>query len=150
MPRSTFSSFITAPEIYATVDMGNPFLNRTVDGFLKIGTVTNCVAASRVAVEEAYQCVRKGSISKRKFEDALKRMCKEGVYWGTVTGVYVGVEHNIERISGTRNWKNAMLGGAITGLLISAASNNGKDKIIKDTITAGAVATAIEFINHLT
>ncbi|KAJ8505781.1 hypothetical protein OPV22_006667 [Ensete ventricosum] len=89
-----------------------------------------------------------GSISKRKFEDALKRMCKEGVYWGTVTAVYVGVEHNMERISGTRNWKNAMLGGAITGLLISAASNNGKDKIIKDTITAGAVATAIELINH--
>lgn len=46
--------------------------------------------------------------------------------------------------------KNAMLGGAITGFLISAASNNGKDKIIKDTITAGAVATAIEFIKHLT
>lgn len=46
--------------------------------------------------------------------------------------------------------KNAMLGGAITGFLISAASNNGTDKIIKDTITAGAVATAIEFINLLT
>ncbi|RRT39542.1 hypothetical protein B296_00048616 [Ensete ventricosum] len=60
MPKSTFSGFITSPLISDTVDMGNPFLNRTVDGFLKIGTVTNYVAASRVAVEEAYQCVRRG------------------------------------------------------------------------------------------
>ncbi|KAJ8505780.1 hypothetical protein OPV22_006666 [Ensete ventricosum] len=58
MPKSTFSGFITSPLISDTVDMGNPFLNRTVDGFLKIGTV----AASRVAVEEAYQCVRRGKL----------------------------------------------------------------------------------------
>lgn len=46
--------------------------------------------------------------------------------------------------------KNATLGGAISGLLISAASNNGRDKVIKDAITAGAVATAAEFINYFT
>ncbi len=46
--------------------------------------------------------------------------------------------------------KNAMIGGALSGALISAASNNHKDKIIKDAITGGAVATAVEFINYLT
>ena len=46
--------------------------------------------------------------------------------------------------------KNAMIGGALSGVLISGASNNHKDKIIKDAITAGAVATAVEFINYLT
>ncbi|XP_042469525.1 outer envelope pore protein 16, chloroplastic-like [Zingiber officinale] len=146
MPRNVFSGSISSPRIDVAIDMGNPFLNRTVDGFLKIGTV----AASRVAAEETFHFVHKGSISKGKIEDALKRMCKEGAYWGTVAGVYVGVEYGMERARGTKDWKNAMLGGALTGLLISAVSNNNRDKVFKDAITAGAVATAAEFINYLT
>lgn len=43
-----------------------------------------------------------------------------------------------------------MLGGALTGLLISVTSNNNKEKVFKDAIMAGAVATAAEFINYLT
>lgn len=43
-----------------------------------------------------------------------------------------------------------MIGGALTGLLISAAGNNNRDKVFKDAITAGAIATAAEFINYLT
>lgn len=46
--------------------------------------------------------------------------------------------------------KNALIGGALTGALISAASNNNRDKIVKDAITGGAVATAAEFLNYLT
>ncbi|KAJ8632598.1 hypothetical protein MRB53_025934 [Persea americana] len=34
--------------------MGNPFLNLSLDGFLKIGTV----GALRVAAEESYHCMR--------------------------------------------------------------------------------------------
>ncbi|GAU17336.1 hypothetical protein TSUD_110530 [Trifolium subterraneum] len=56
-------------------------------------------------------------------------MCKEGAYWGAIAGVYVGAEYGVERIRGTRDWKNAMIGGAVTGALVSAASNNKKDKI---------------------
>ncbi|XP_042398994.1 outer envelope pore protein 16, chloroplastic-like [Zingiber officinale] len=146
MPWTAFSSSSNCPRIDVAVDMGNPFLNRTVDGFLKIGAV----AASRVAAEETFHFLQKGSINKGNFEDALKRMCKEGAYWGTVSGVYVGVEYGMERVRGTKDWKNAMLGGAVTGLLISVTSNNNKEKVFKDAITAGAVATAAEFINYLT
>jgi hypothetical protein len=46
--------------------------------------------------------------------------------------------------------KNAMIGGAVTGALVSAASNNKKDKIAVDAITGAAIATAAEFINHFT
>lgn len=46
--------------------------------------------------------------------------------------------------------KNAMIGGALTGALISAASNKNRDKVVIDAITGGAVATAAEFINYLT
>jgi len=40
------------------IDMGNFLLNRTVDGFLKIGTV----GALRVVVEETYGILSKGQI----------------------------------------------------------------------------------------
>lgn len=43
-----------------------------------------------------------------------------------------------------------MIGGALTGALVSVASNNNKDKIVMDAITGGAVATAAEFLNYLT
>ena len=45
--------------------------------------------------------------------------------------------------------KNAMLGGALTGALISAATNKDKDKIVIDAIAGGAIATASLFINYL-
>ncbi|XP_039136531.1 LOW QUALITY PROTEIN: outer envelope pore protein 16, chloroplastic-like [Dioscorea cayenensis subsp. rotundata] len=146
MPWGRVTGSMSYPKVDVVIDMGNPFLNRTVDGFLKIGAV----GASKVAAEETYHCIKKGGLSKGKVEDALSKMCKEGFYWGTVAGVYVGMEHGMERIRGTRDWKNAMLGGAITGALISTASNNGRDKVVADAISGAAVATAAEFLNYLT
>ncbi|CAN6336080.1 unnamed protein product [Urochloa humidicola] len=146
MPHSRFSGSLRSPKIDVVIDMGNPFLNRTVDGFLKIGAVGAC----KVAAEETFECLNRGDVSKHKVEHALKKMCKEGAYWGTVAGVYVGMVYGVERVRGRSDWKNAMIGGALSGALISGASNNHKDKIIKDAITAGAVATAVEFINYLT
>ncbi|THF96067.1 hypothetical protein TEA_026881 [Camellia sinensis var. sinensis] len=98
----------------------------------------------------------------------LKKMCKEGAYWGKyqsylkleyerlgrsseiAAGVYVGMEYGMERVRGTRDWKNAMLGGALAGGLVSAASNSNRDKIVMDAIAGGAIATAAEFFNQLT
>ncbi|CAK9327030.1 unnamed protein product [Citrullus colocynthis] len=140
MPRTGFVGSLSTPKVDVVIDMGNPFLNLTVDGFLKIGSV----AATRAAAEDAYHVVRKGTISTHNFENTLKKMCKEGAYWGTVAGVYVGMEYGVERIRGTRDWKNAMIGGALTGALISAASNKNRDKVVIDAITGGAVATAAD------
>ncbi|KAM5583661.1 outer envelope pore protein 16, chloroplastic [Rosa sericea] len=145
MPSSGFSGTLSGPKVDVAIDMGNPLLNITVDGFLKIGTV----AATRVAAEEAYHAVRKGSVSSHNFEHTLKKMCKEGAYWGTVAGVYVGAEYGVERIRGRRDWKNAMIGGAVTGAVISAATSKDKDRIVVDAITGGAIATAAEFLNYL-
>ncbi|KAF3454706.1 hypothetical protein FNV43_RR05154 [Rhamnella rubrinervis] len=146
MPRSSFAGTLSGPKVDVFIDMGNPFLNLTVDGFLKIGTV----AATRAAAEDAYYIARKGSVSTHKLEHTLKKMCKEGAYWGAVAGVYVGLEYGVERIRGTRDWKNAMLGGALTGALVSAATKNNRDKVLIDAISGGAVATAAEFLNYLT
>lgn len=41
-----------------------------------------------------------------------------------------------------------MIGGALTGLVVSAATNNNKDKVVIDTITGGAIATAAEILNY--
>ncbi|EEF29533.1 conserved hypothetical protein [Ricinus communis] len=146
MPISRFAGSLSTPKVDVVIDMGHPFLNLTVDGFLKIGTV----GATRVLAEDAYYAVKRGSLSGRSFEHTLKKMCKEGAYWGTVAGLYVGMEYGMERIRGSRDWKNAMLGGALTGALISAASNKSKDKIVTDAITGGAIATAATFLNYLT
>ncbi|KAI3985155.1 hypothetical protein MKX01_027241 [Papaver californicum] len=146
MPTSSFSTSLSSPKVDFAIDMGHPLLNHTVDGFLKIGTV----AASRVAVEETYHCIKKGSVSSNGLEKSLKKMCKEGAYWGAVAGVYVGMEYGMERVRGTRDWKNAMLGGAATGALVSAACSNNGEKIVIDAIAGGAIATAAEFINYLT
>ncbi|RXH84570.1 hypothetical protein DVH24_032854 [Malus domestica] len=210
MPRSSFSGALTGPQVDVVIDLGNPLLNHIVDGFLKIGTV----AATRAVAEDAFSAAKKRSISTSDFKHTLKKMCKEGAYWGklsrislcvrcmygcdcarppgkllqlphfcklrtastissialtgTVAGLYVGAEYGIERVGGHRDWtsigtsasahpfssdilqKNALLGGALTGALVSAASKENKDKVLVDAITGGAIATAVEFINYLT
>ncbi|XP_025816278.1 uncharacterized protein LOC112893261 isoform X8 [Panicum hallii] len=67
----------------------------------------------------------------------------------TIAGVYVGVEYGIDKIRGHRDWKNAMLGGAVTGALISAVNNHQRHKVVKNAITGGAIATAAELLTHL-
>ncbi|KAF9599306.1 hypothetical protein IFM89_036604 [Coptis chinensis] len=147
MPMKSLSGgSFSSPKVDVVIDTGNPFLNLTVDGFLKIGTV----AAGKVLAEETYQCLKKGSVSKHNFEHSFKKMCKEGAYWGSVAGVYVGMEYGMERIRGTRDWKNAMLGGALTGAIVSAATNSSRDKVVMDAIAGGAIATAAEFLNYVT
>jgi hypothetical protein len=39
MPYRRFSGSVSSPTVDFAIDMGNPFLNHTVDGFLKIGVV---------------------------------------------------------------------------------------------------------------
>lgn len=46
--------------------------------------------------------------------------------------------------------KNAMIGGALTGAVMSAACSNKGDKIVMDAISGGAIATAAEFLSYLT
>ncbi|XP_059430183.1 outer envelope pore protein 16, chloroplastic-like [Corylus avellana] len=150
MPHSSFSGSLTTPTVDVAIDTGNAFFNHTIDGFLKIGAV----AATRAAAEDAYDAAKRGSISRHNLEHSLKKMCKEGAYWGTVAAVYVGMEYAVEGARGTRDWKNATIGGAltgaITGALISAAGHNNKDKVVVDAITGAAIATAAEFLNYLT
>jgi hypothetical protein len=60
MPRGGFSGSLRSPKIDVVIDMGNPFLNRTVDGFLKIGAVGAC----KVAAEETFECLHRGKCAR--------------------------------------------------------------------------------------
>lgn len=42
-----------------------------------------------------------------------------------------------------------MIGGALTGALVSVVSKGSNDKIVMDTLTGAAVATAAEFISYV-
>ncbi|KAL8089702.1 hypothetical protein AgCh_039256 [Apium graveolens] len=143
MPQTGFSGSVSSPKVDVFLDTGNQFLNHTVDGFLKIGSV----AVARAAAQETYNVVAQGHVD---LEQSLTKMCKEGIFFGTVAGVYVGMDYGMEKIRGTRDWKNALLAGAATGVLVSAVGNNKRDKIVQDAITGGAVATAAQFITYLT
>ncbi|KAF9665517.1 hypothetical protein SADUNF_Sadunf16G0131000 [Salix dunnii] len=180
MPSSSFAGSFSTPKLNVAIDTGNPFLNVTVDGFLKIGIV----AATKSLAEDAYYIIKGGNFSTPKIKHASWDSCRglksTAAYWimveedvqgrrllgfvcavlhilrishtecaGTVAGLYVGMEYGMERVRGTRDWKNAMLGGALTGALISAASNKHKDNIVIDAITGGAIATASTFLNYL-
>ncbi|KAJ0084184.1 hypothetical protein Patl1_30917 [Pistacia atlantica] len=67
MPSSRFSGSLSAPKVDVAIDMGNPFLNVTVDGFLKAGTV----AAARSAAEDAFHVVKSGSFSSHNLEKSV-------------------------------------------------------------------------------
>uniref|UniRef100_A0A452XN18 Uncharacterized protein n=1 Tax=Aegilops tauschii subsp. strangulata TaxID=200361 RepID=A0A452XN18_AEGTS len=131
-------------KVDVAIDLGNPLLNRTVDGFLKIGARsapagwpprTPSTASKVVTTQPILNC---------------PESCHYLEHTGAVAGVYVGMEYGVERVRGEYDWKNALIGGIASGALISAASNNKGNKIAKDAITGGAIATAIEFINYLT
>ncbi|XXG59786.1 hypothetical protein AAC387_Pa04g1806 [Persea americana] len=53
-------------------------------------------------------------------------------------------------LSGSATEKNALIGDAIIGALISAANDNNNDKVMVDAVTGGALATAAKFLYYLT
>eukprot|EP00250_Pteridium_aquilinum_P031200 c43230_g1_i1 orf=212-655(+) len=147
MPRARVSAQVHSPSVDVFIDLGHPFLNRTLDGFLKIGTV----GVAHAAAQDIYTSLKKESVSKHDLQHMVKRMGKEGVQWGAVAGVYTGMQYGMERVRGKRDWKNALLGGALTGALLTFCDkSHSRDKMIEGAITGGAIATASELLRYLT
>lgn len=86
MPYQHFSARASSPTVDLVVDMGNPVLNSTVNGFLKVGPV----GAAHAATQEAFKMFAKESVSKGDLERLVKKAGKEGLQWGVVAGVYSG------------------------------------------------------------
>ncbi|KAG0581565.1 hypothetical protein KC19_4G261700 [Ceratodon purpureus] len=152
------------------VDTGNPLLNCTLDGVLKIGGV----GAAHAATQETYSWMRKGIIctagteahnnksssqifsspdeqqptTRRDIEKIVKKAGKEGLQWGMVAGMYAGFEYGIGKArKGKHDWRNAAVGGALTGAILSVSDGRlSQDKLVRTAITASALATAAEFL----
>lgn len=61
-----------------------------------------------------------------------------------------GVEYGIQRVRGRHDWKNAALGGALTGAIMTMADKHcTKEKIVQTAITGGAIATANELLRFI-
>jgi len=146
MPYQNFHVRAESPTVDLVVDLGNPILNSTVNGFLKVAPV----GATHAATQEAFKMFQKESVSKRDLEVLVKKAGHEGLQWGLVAGVYSGVEYGIHRVRGRRDWTNATLGGALTGAILTLGDKHfDKQKLIKTAITGGAIATANELLRYL-
>ncbi|KAI5078900.1 hypothetical protein GOP47_0006571 [Adiantum capillus-veneris] len=147
MPRARVNANFDSPNVDVMVDMGHPLLNRVVDGFLKVGGV----GAVHALAQETYGVVRREEATKRSLELMAQRTGKEAVQWGLVAGVYSGMTYAMQEARGTHDWKNALLGGALTGAALSLTESNPRsDRIITGAITGGAIATAAEFLRNIT
>ncbi|KAG0581563.1 hypothetical protein KC19_4G261700 [Ceratodon purpureus] len=127
------------------VDTGNPLLNCTLDGVLKIGGV----GAAHAATQETYSWMRKEQpTTRRDIEKIVKKAGKEGLQWGMVAGMYAGFEYGIGKArKGKHDWRNAAVGGALTGAILSVSDGRlSQDKLVRTAITASALATAAEFL----
>lgn len=125
------------------VDLGHPLVNRVVDGFIKVGGVGAVHAVSK----ETYRISTSGDTSSKSFEASGPKVGKEALQWGLVAGVYNGVTYGIEEARGVSDWKNALLGGVLTGVALSLTEPNpAGDKVVNFGLTGGAIATAAAFL----
>ncbi|KAI5074813.1 hypothetical protein GOP47_0010774 [Adiantum capillus-veneris] len=129
------------------VDLGHPLLNRVVDGFVKVGGV----GVLHAATQDATRMLLQEETNKHSLENMVQRAGKEAVQWGLVAGVYSGMTYAMQEARGTHDWKNALLGGALTGAAFSLTESNVKqDSVLRGAITGAAIATASEFLRHIT
>lgn len=129
------------------IDFGHPLVNRVFDGFVKVGGV----GALHAATQESVKYISSEEANKKTLENSLQRVGKDAVQWGLVAGVYSGVTYGIAEARGVHDWKNALLGGALTGAALSLTETNpNADRVLRGAITGGAVATAAEILRCLT
>ncbi|CAK9871328.1 unnamed protein product [Sphagnum tenellum] len=141
MPHGRFAASFDSPTVDVIVDCGNPILNYTLDGFIKVGGV----GVAHAVLQDTFAILKKG------IPMYLPYRMSPPFNAGLVAGVYAGVEYGIERARGKTDWKNAAIGGALTGALLSFSDGTfTRDKIIQHSITGGAIATASEFIRNIT
>jgi hypothetical protein len=129
------------------VDLGHPLINRVFDGFVKVGGVGAVHAAS----QDSYRYLVSEETNKKSLEQSVQRIGKDALQWGLVAAVYSGTTYGIQEARGVHDWKNALLGGALTGAALSLTEQNpGTDRVLRGAITGGAIATAAEILRNIT
>ncbi|KAL2643957.1 hypothetical protein R1flu_011544 [Riccia fluitans] len=147
MVKARVNAQMDAPQLDVLVDLGHPLLNRVFDGFVKVGGVGALHAAS----QSTYRLLAQEETNQKSLEKMAQRMGKEAVQWGMVAGVYSGMSYGMQEARGVHDWKNALLGGALTGAALSLTeANPSHDRVVRGAITGGAIATAAEILRNIT
>jgi len=130
------------------VDFGYPLVNKVFDGLVKVGGVG---ALHAVSLDTFKYLTTDESKNKKSLEASVKRVGQDALQWGLVAGVYSGVSYGIQEARGVHDWKNALLGGALTGAALSLSeANPGTEAVLRGAITGGAIATAAEILKNIT
>ncbi|CAL4910692.1 unnamed protein product [Urochloa decumbens] len=145
-PEAIWLALPRRSTVAVSIEMDRPVLNRTLYGFLLPHRAVRSLlhvgaaAACKVAAEDAFDCLTTGGVSTHKVKSSVS----------AAAGAFEAMEYGVELMRGHSDWKNAMIGGALAGALISAANSSNRDtkQVIKHSITGGAIGTAIEFISH--
>jgi hypothetical protein len=146
MVRSRLSASVEDPSLNVIVDLGHPLANTSVDGFLKVGAV----GAAHAALQDTFRILKSEQVTKTDVEKLVKRTGFEGLQWGAVAGIYAGVEYSLEKARSKQDWKNAAIGGAVTGALLSVSDGSfARDKMVQHALTGAGIATASEIIRNL-
>ncbi|XP_024372694.1 outer envelope pore protein 16, chloroplastic isoform X4 [Physcomitrium patens] len=137
-PRLSLNATPNSMNVY--MDTGNPQLNCTLDSVLKISGI----GAAHAATQEAYSLLKKEvPTTKCDLERIVKKAGREGLQWG----IYAGIEYGMERARGKQDWKNAAVGGVVTGAMLSVSDGIiNQDKMVRTALTAGALATAADLL----
>lgn len=147
MPEARVYANVDKNNVEFLIDLGHPLLNRVVDGFVKVGGV----GVLHAATQDATRMLLQEETNKHSLESMVQRTGKEAVQWGLVAGLYSGTTYAMQEARGTHDWKNALLGGAITGAALSLTESDLKqERVLKGAITGAAIATAAEFLRNLT
>jgi hypothetical protein len=147
MPQAHFDATVESPHVDVLVDLGNPFLNRVFDGFVKVGGVGLVHGASL----ESYKLLVKEETNEKSLEKLVHRAGKEAIQWGLAAGTYSGVNYGLQQALGENNWKTTLLSGALTGATLALTEPNPRhDRVVRGALTGGAIATAAAVVRNLT
>ncbi|KAK9009372.1 hypothetical protein V6N11_035912 [Hibiscus sabdariffa] len=157
-------------------DLGHPLLNHVAHSFLKASGVGAIKAVAAEASHLALQGMHiylwnrsssfpdltannnkkhpfpylRGETNKNSLEAMVKSTGKESLEWGLAAGLYSGITYGLREARGTHDWKNSAVAGALTGMTVALACEEGsREELLQCAITGAAISTAANLLNGI-
>ncbi|KAL4296924.1 hypothetical protein GQ457_12G005140 [Hibiscus cannabinus] len=72
------------------------------------------------------------------------------LYTGLAAGLYSGITYGLREARGTHDWKNSAVAGALTGMTVALACEEGShEQLLQCAITGAAISTAANLLNGI-
>ncbi|KAK8684565.1 hypothetical protein V6N13_040587 [Hibiscus sabdariffa] len=135
-------------------DLGHPLLNHVAHSFLKASGVRNRSSSfpdltANNNKKHPFPYLR-GETNKNSLEAMVKSTGKESLEWGLAAGLYSGITYGLREARGTHDWKNSAVAGALTGMTVALACEEGsREELLQCAITGAAISTAANLLNGI-